>query len=173
MQHKRKIAMSNAFFKGVNHACNKISEVLCWTFETGLKEFLEIERGFDDVSDEQHIFNKALFDATKEAIRLLSPPYRSRLTGPQARVKRQTPGTKEWAQTMFAEVEKQVLEWSHPDQPNLDEEEAVRMALIQDIYQVSPLDTKFMMIRLNNYSLQRSSMMHYSQTFGNNWTASK
>ena len=102
----------------------------------GLKRFLEIERNFSEASDEQHIFNKSLFDATNEALQQLMPPYKSRLTSAQARVKREEISSPEWQSILHLEVEDQVIAWCHPHQPDLNEDAAMRAMLIRDVHQV-------------------------------------
>ena len=102
----------------------------------GLKRFLDIEREYPEVSEEQHIFNKALFDAANEAIQTLLPPYNTRLTAGQARVKKEVWGSAPWKAVLHIEVEQLVESWSHSDKPDLDEDDAMRIMLIRDVHQV-------------------------------------
>ena len=101
-----------------------------------MKDFLGIERGLPEASDEQHIFNKAIFDATSEAIRQLLPPYRTRLKAAQGRLKRHSFGSPEWKEILVEEARRQVVKWTCFNESPVDEDEAVRLMLLRDIEEV-------------------------------------
>ena len=75
---------------------------------------MDIERARPEVSDGQHIYNKAVFDATNEALKELLPPYTRRLSDAQRRVRRHKVGSQTWQDSIQAEVVSLVVNWMTP-----------------------------------------------------------
>ena len=90
---------------------------------------MDIERAGPEVSDGQHIYNKALFDATNEALKELLPPYTRRLSDAQRSVRRHQVGSKTWRETILAEVIALVVGWMTPRQD-------IESLLLEDLKQV-------------------------------------
>ena len=94
---------------------------------------MNIERAGHEVSDGQHIYNKALFDATNEALKELLPPYTRRVTDAQRRVRRHQVGSRSWQGVLQAEAVRQVLDWMTP-------RDDIESLLLEDLKQVCRLN---------------------------------
>ena len=100
--------------------------------DAGLEQYVDVERASPELSDGQHIYNKALFDAINEALKELMPPYTRRLSDAQRRVRRHLIGSKTWQEAIQAEVTKLVVNWMTPRHD-------VESLLLEDLKQVCHL----------------------------------
>ena len=97
-----------------------------------------MEQAGPELSDAQHIFNKAIFDGVNEALsQVLLVEGARPATSAQRRIWRERSGSERWKRAVREEVRRAVCMWSAPRASD-----DVAALLLEDIPQVCPANMR-------------------------------